>query len=1121
MEITAYCHRLAVFAAMKPHQVLTKKIAMVMKLTAIILLAACLQLSARGVSQTLTLTLKNASLEKVFAEIQKQTGYSFFYEDGLLKKSKPVDIVVVKASIIQVLDMCFASQPFTYKIVNNAISVRKKEQIVEVSFKPETGDPVTVNGKVTDPQGNPLVGANVKVKGSNVGTTTDNLGRFSLSNIDPEAILEISYVDHDPQTFHIKGKTFFTIALSQKQTELDEAVIIAYGKTSRRFTTGNIATLKAADIEKQPVQNPLLALQGRVTGIEVTQLTGLNGGGVRVRIQGINSIKSGLDPLVVVDGVPYPTQLVGAGLLEAALQGGSPLNYINPADIESIDVLKDADATAIYGSRAANGAILITTKKGKAGRNKLNLNLQQGWGKVMRKVDMLNTRQYLDMRYEAYRNDGIIWTAPTFTANDLKVWDTTRFTDWQKELIGRTAKYTNVNATISGGTTAVQYLVGATYNRQTTVFPGDFDDKAGSMNFNLTSGTANQRLKIQLSGNYRYDQNRMPGIDLTQKALLLEPNAPALYNQDGTLNWAPDASGKSTWTNPLAATVSAEFSNVSKNLVSNLILSYRLLNGLEFRSSIGYTNLQSLIYQLQRLESFAPEVRPTAQRSTAMGNRNMSSWIAEPMLQYNGHIGKGKIDALLGSTIQKTSFTFLGILSTGFDADILMKTMSAARSNTIVSSITGISRYNALFGRLSYNLKDKYLLNLTVRRDGSNKFGDKNKFNNFGSLGMGWILSEEEWLRKQLNFLSFAKLRSSYGITGNDQIPDFSYLSIYGINNPTVLYQNRISLEARNIPNPYLQWERTAKWQSGVDLGVFHDRILIGITYARNRSSNQLIDYNIPSYSGFQTIVKNLPATVQNTSWEFTLNTINIRSRNFNWVTSANLTIPRNRLIKFPGIEFTSYADGTQGVVVGQPLGVKKVYHYAGINPANGNYLGLDANGNPNIDIPNRNIFIAAISNWYGGLVNSFTFKKFQLEVIVQVVRKRSTRDFEWSNGVTTPGRFGNGTGNQPVAVLNRWRKPGDDAMVPGFTTGILANSVTASDAWYTLDASYVRLKNLSMSWQLPDPLLRKLHIQNLLIYLRAQNLGVITRYKGIDPESGATGLPPLQLITAGATIEL
>jgi TonB-linked SusC/RagA family outer membrane protein len=1124
--------KVSVIGGAEPKLTLLKGVQLfrILKICTIILLAGCLQASATGFGQKITLNEKDVPLTKVFKEIKKQTGFRFFYLSQQMEEAKKVTIHVKDASMEEVLQLCFKDQPFGYEVKENVIVIKMKSPpVTEINRQPEiTGEPVTVSGKVTDEQGQPLVGANIKVKGSSVGTTTDNLGRFTLANLDENSILEISFVGHDAQSFHIKGKPFLTIALNQRQSILDETIVIAYGTSSRRFTTGNIATVKAADIEKSPVQNPLLALQGRVPGVEVTQLTGMPGGAVTVRIQGRNSINSGLEPLVVIDGVPYQSQFVGidpSTSLERIIQGGSPLNYVNPNDIESIDILKDADATAIYGSRAANGAILITTKKGKAGRTKLNLNLQQGWGKVARRVNMMNSRQYLDMRFEALRNDGIALSTltPNSSNYDFTLWDTSRYTDWQTELIGGSAQYTNINAGISGGNAAVQYVVGATYNSQTTVFPGKFDDKVGNLHFSINGASANQRLKLQLTGSYGYDQNHLPGIDLTEQAVLMEPVAPSLYNADGTLNWAPNAAGRSTWTNPIAYVQNTDFLSTTKNLISNASISYRILRGLDFRGSVGYTNTQSELYIANRLGVFTPENRATSQRSAYFGNRNMSSWIIEPQLQYAGMLGKGKLEGLLASSIQKSSYTYLAIDAFGFLSDLLMKTLRAATSTNIRSSFSGITRFNAIFGRLGYNWDDKYLISLTARRDGSNKFGAQNRFHNFGSVGLGWIFSQEKWITQQSNLLSFGKLRASYGTTGNDQIPDFSYLSIYNFTSPTILYENSIGLNPRNISNPYLQWEETRKWQGGVDLGFIKDRIVVGATYVRNRSSNQLIAYAIPSITGFLNITKNLAATIQNTSWEFTLNTINVKGKEFSWTSSANLTIPRNKLIKFPGIEKTGYASGTNGLIIGQPLGLIKVVRYAGVNPADGSYLVIDKNDNP-INYPeigDQTIFISTISKYYGGVVNTLSYKGIQLDFLFQFVRKKGIRDMYFYNGNLSPGDFSAGGSNQPVSVLDRWQKTGDDAAIGRFTTSGLFPSFNVSDAWYSYDASYIRLKNVSLSWQLPTGLLKKAKLQNARVYAHAQNLATITKFPGLDPETlSINALPPLRMITVGGQIE-
>lgn len=1103
---------------------LGRQMVRVMKLTLLFITVGLLQANANGYSQQLTMDVKDESLIRVFAIIKKQTGYVYFGATELLSKAKPVTFKVRNEPLDNVLRLCFRDQPLDYVIDGKTISVfeKKKEPGITIS----SGSPALIDlrGRVTNEQNEAVAGVSVMVKGTKTGTYTDGDGVFVLSKVPSDAVLVLTAVNIQSIEAPISGRRVLELKVKGKTGKLDEVQVIAYGKTSQRFNLGNVTTVKAEDIEKQPVQNPLLALQGRVPGLEVTQLTGMNGGGVRVRIQGRNSIGSGLDPLIVIDGVPFPSQLELTNM-EGFLQGGSPLSYINPSDIESISILKDADATAIYGSRAANGAILITTKKGKIGKTELNINLQQGWGKVTRKVDMLNTRQYLDMRYEAYRNDGIDWMRPNVTANDLKLWDTTRYTDWQKTLIGGTAKYTNISANVSGGTPTVQYIVGATYNRQTTVFPDNFDDQRGAVNLSLKGNSANQKFRIGVSAQYMYDKNRLPGVDLTDFAVRAIPNAPPLYNADGTLNWAVNAAGNSTWDNPLQHTQNFNFSNATRNLVSNLQVGYILLPGLSIRSSVGYTNLQSDLNTRVLLEYYRPEQRASSQRLARRGFRTMNTWIIEPQLEYNGRLGKGKIESLLGATAQQSTGDVLHILGLGYNSNFLLESFTQARSIQILASGGSMYRYNALFGRLNYSWQDKYLLGLTARRDGSSRFGDKNKTHTFWSVAAGWIFSEEKWIKQNLRWLSFGKLRASYGITGNDQISDYLYLALYqrsqGIN-----YQNVPGLQISDLSNPHVQWEDTHKRQWGLDLGFLNDRITLSASYNRNRSSNQITGYALPIMTGFSNIISNFPATIQNTSCEFILTAAALQRKGFQWTSSINFTLPRNKLVSFPNIENTPYGNPNyaSGIIVGQPLGTFRGYRYAGVDPNTGDYLVFDKHGNTTStpdDLEDLTTLLVERQEFYGGWQNNFTYKGIQLDFLFQFVYQKSPRDhYYYLNN--SPGRIGRGTGNQPVSVLNRWQKPGDNAGIARFTTrsGLIIWPAI-SDAGYNYDASYIRLKNLSLSWQLPASWLSKTGLQNARLYLQGQNLATITNYTGLDPETRGLFLPPLQLWTVGIQVKL
>ncbi|OQP67822.1 hypothetical protein A4R26_32715 [Niastella populi] len=982
-----------------------------------------------------------------------------------------------------------------------------------------------VRGVVFDDNSAPLPGVNVMVKGTDKITSTNNRGEFQLKNIQANAVLVVSSVGYSKQEIAVNNKTDVRIQLKVAIGTLDEVQFVAYGTTSKRLSTGNVASVKAGDIEKQPVQNPLLALQGRVAGLSVTQTSGLAGTNLRINIQGPNSLRSGSNPLYVIDGVPIDAQLPSTGLDHVLSSSGAnfngwgnPLNYLNPADIESMDVLKDADATAIYGSRAANGAILITTKKGKAGVMKFDLNMQAGFGKMTRRLKMLNTRQYLDMRYEAFANDGIDWTRPSVSAIDLKVWDTTRYTNWQDELLGGTAKYTNLSASVSGGSNTSRYLISGTYHKETTVFPfpDDFADKKGALHFNLDANSANNNFKLQFSGNFMADNNQLPQTDLTQTGLLMEPHAPSLLNEDGSINWAPDANGNTTLSD---ANVMIQrynrYVNKTYNLVSSLTMGYTVLPGLDVKSSFGFNYMQTNDFSPAPHIAVAPELRATTERGAGMGDRNIKSWIIEPQVTYSTAISKGKLELLLGSTFQDKKARSGYVYGSGYATDELLEDLHAAAD--VTASIFTISRYkyNAFFGRVNYNWRDKYIVNVNARRDGSTRFGARNRFHNFGSIGGAWIFSNENLVKDKARFISFGKVRGSYGTTGNDQIGDYQFLSLYNLVNTPVPYQRITGLVPAGLPNPDLQWEETRKLQLGLDLGFWQDRLVINATWVRNRSSNQLLQYSLPYVAGFTGYTVNFPATIQNRNWEFTVTGRIIQKRNFSWTSNANLTIPRNKLLRFPGLAASTYA---AFLVIGEPIDITRYYRYIGVAPGSGDYLFADKNGHPTVapdPATDRTVILSRLQQLYGGLQNNLTYKGIQLDVLFQFVKQPGYNDVAFWNGNRYPGMFIRGNSNQPVTVLDRWRKAGDNASVARFRTGEVPNIISSDHRF--LDVSYIRLKNVALSWGLPQQWINKARFRSVRIYVHGQNLLTITRFKGLDPEAQSiSSLPPLRVLTFG-----
>jgi TonB-linked SusC/RagA family outer membrane protein len=1092
-----------------------------MKLTIILMLAVLLQVSAKGHAQTITISVKNASLEKVFTEIKKQTGYSFLYTDQTLQGTHKVDINVNAVSLETLLDLCLKNQPVTYTIVNKTIILKPRDESPKENATDEK-PLLDISGRVTDPDGNPLAGATVKVKGSNKLTITNNDGVFVLKGVGNDAVLEISFVGYQTITVAVNNRTSVSASLKLNIISNPEVIVRkGYYNEKRATTTGNVSTVTSKDIEKQPVNNPLLALQGRIPGMFITQSTGLPGSSLDVQIRGQNSMANGNDPLYIIDGVPYTSQVIrGLGSYVLGSASGNPFSYINPADIESIDVLKDADATAIYGSRGANGVVLITTKKGKAGQMKVDINMQSGWGKVASEMKLLNTKQYLEMRHEAFKNDGAVPNPSTDF--DLTLWDTTRNVDWQKELIGGTAHYYDVQASVSGGNLNAQYLIGSGYHKETTVFPGDFNDQKGSVHFNINGISNNRKFNILLSGIYTTDNNQLSGYDLTETALKLAPNAPSLYNPDGSINWALNASGISTWTgyNP-AAQMLPKYHTRTNNLVSDATLSYIIIPGLEIKSSFGYTNLQTNEVLTIPLSFNQPAVRQTVKRRASFTTSNIHSWIVEPQIAYTKETGKGTITALVGATIQQNSGTGQTLDASGFNSDLVLEDIASATTVTPSTTSNSVYKYNAVFGRLNYNWQSKYLVNITARRDGSSRFGPSNQFHNFGAVGAGWVFSKETFIQKHIPFLSFGKVRGSYGSTGNDQVGDYTFLDQYSPVSFGVPYQGATGLTPTRIFTPDLAWEETKKLEGALELGFFKDRIILSASYYFNSSSNQLTGYNLPGITGFLSVEKNLPATVQNKGWEFEVRTVNINRGALRWTSSANVTLNRNKLASgAPGL--SAYYQQK----IGHPLQSRFAYHLLGVDPFSGLYQVADSHLNP-VTVPNpltdQTIIIDLTPKFYGGFQNSITYQRFQFDFLFQFV-KQSGAEYLYND---KPGTFNLDQGyNQPVTVLNRWQTPGDVRPIQRFSQN---GSVTTSYSYARFsdqaygDASYIRLKNVSLSWSLPQGWKKNAHFLNGRVYIQGQNLLTFTDYKGLDPETkGSTNsisLPPLRVITVGIQV--
>jgi TonB-linked SusC/RagA family outer membrane protein len=1075
-----------------------------MKLITLILFTCCLHVNAHVAGQGITLNLKKAPLQKIFASLTQQTDMLFLFTEDQLKGSTPIDIFVSNETLDDVLKICFKNQPLTYKVVNNTIVITRLSIIVFSDTLP------LVHGIVTS-AGQPLQGVSVFIKNTKKGTVTIASGEYLLSKVPANAILVFSSVGFDKQEVSISNLELHDIELTIAVNQLDQTLVIAYGTSTKRYNTGNVSKVSGDEISRQPVPDLLSALQGRVAGLDVNSSNGTPGSSFVVRIRGQNSIANGNDPLYIIDGVPF---ILGNGVggqpISDIQQGGSPLSIINPGDIASIEILKDADATAIYGSRAANGVILITTKRGKAGKTNLDINMFTGSGSITHPFNLLNTKQYLQMRHEAFANDGATPQDYDYDVNGQ--WDTTRNTDWQKQIIGGTAKMTDAQVSLSGGSDRTNFQLSAGYRKEGTVFPLSNGLERTTVHFSSAHVSANNKFKVTMSASYNADNNDLPSTDPTLLAMSLSPDAPEVYDSLRKLNWA-----NSTWINPYSVLLQ-KYQIKRRTLLSNLTMNYALTNSLTLKLNAGFNDARGDELSTTPVKSINPEdvLAGTVSRAVYSTKSN-SSWIIEPQLYWQYHISKHNFETIAGVSGQQQTNEALTQAGTGYLSDNLMGNIKAAASIQVNSNNFINYRYFGAFGRITYQYDRKYLLNVSGRRDGSSRFGPDHRFENFGALGAGWIFSAESFIQKMLPFVSFGKLRISYGTSGNDQIGDYQYLDLWSAN--VLPYAGSNALIPERLFNPDYHWEVNKKFEAGLELGFLKDRIFLQVDYYRNRSGNQLVGLPLPLITGFGSVQSNLPATVQNTGLELELNTINISHNKFNWQSFFNLTIPKNLLVSYPNLEGSAY---NYRYIVGKSLYTKLDYHYLGLDPISGIYQFMDVNKDGEISFPEDLTSVKQVAKtFYGGLRNQLTYKNFRVDLLFQFVRQTG---YGYLGVLNAPGFLT----NQPTLILNNWKRSGDHKDIAPFTQdyGSEVYSAYTKAAYFgdntIVDASYIRLKNISIDYTVPISMLKKVHIQQLRIYLQGQNLFTITSYKGLDPETQSLGtLPSLKMITAGLQIKI
>lgn len=1092
------------------YRTLTKTL-LVMKLTILLLTVAFLNVHAKTVGQSVTISGKELTLKQIFTDIKKQTGYVAFGNAELLRSGHKISLSVYKVSLREILDIILKNQPFTYEIEGKTISLSRinKPPLELPSGRPDLpveAPPIRI--RITDADGNALSGASVTNKKTKNTGVTDSDGLLSL-NVALGDVIEITYIGFQSQSISIKNvSSILEVSLMRTNSALDEFVFKGYYYTSKRLSTGSVSKVSSNEIEKQPVVNLLSALQGRMAGVNIVQKTGIPGGGFKVEIRGINSLReAGNAPLYVVNGVPYISSSLTTLAAGPALEE-SPLNNINPAEIQSVEILKDADATAIYGSRGANGVVLITTKQGSVNGSRVTADIYAGFSKVGSKMDVLNTAEYLELRKEYYSNDGITsYPANAFDVNG--VWDQKRDIDWQKVLIGNTASNLNGQAALSGGTANLNYRLGVGYNKETTVFPGDYSNRRGAANFSLNSKSVNKKFTTHSMLNYGNTETNLPRLDLTESALTLAPNAPELRDEKGKVNFENGTFN----TNPLMYT-DMSFKSKSNSIIGNTNLSYEMIPDLFLKVNLGFNSLRMRELKKIPQSAYPPANASFYQNITHFGNTSSNTWIIEPQINWKKDLGLGKLEFIIGSTFQDEMRESLYQNAAGFSSEDLMENISAAPANQISNSYTHtIYRYNALFGRVNFNIDDTWLLNITGRRDGSSRFGPGKQFGNFGALSMAWIFTNNKFFKENFRFLNFGKIRSGYGLTGSDQIGDYQYLETF---TTTGQYLGVSGLAAARLLNSDYSWETNKKLELALELGFLQDKLALNFGWYQHRSSNQLVGTPLPPTTGFSTVQSNLPATVQNRGAEISLNINNVRLGAFTWNSFVNLTIPKNKLLAFPNIAGTFY---NYMYTVGEPLSIFKAFRYNGLNSTTGLYEVEDYNKDGLYNDDDKRIDAFLGTKFYGGWNNSIKYKSFQLDFFFQFT-KQNGRNYLANFAI--PGAVVNY--NQPVEVMKRWQQPGDVTTIQQISLKpAVLNAFSRfrnSDASVT-DASFLKLRNIAFTYSLPVNFTEKLNIAKASAFVQTQNILTFTKYRGLDPESQGTTLPPLKTFVIGLKLVL
>jgi TonB-linked SusC/RagA family outer membrane protein len=952
------------------------------------------------------------------------------------------------------------------------------------------GQQKTITGVVTDnTDGLPLIGATIQVKGTSNGAASDMEGKYSISAAQGD-ILVFRFIGMKTQEIAVGEANVINVAFDLDNVGLDEVVVVGYGSAIKRELTGAITKVETKGIAEMPTASFESAIQGKTSGVFIEQASGKLGETVKMRIRGSSSVSANNQPLYVVDGVPITTE----SLSNDDNQPTSPLADLAMTDVESIQILKDASAAAIYGSRASNGVVIIQTKRGKSGTTKFNVQYTTGVSEPSRLMEWLNADQYLELFNESMDNvtDGDGYVLGWFPKDEFweyfvgPQWDDGYDTDWQSEAFQK-GSINRVNVSASGGTGNTTFYTGVSYDDTKGILRGNSMNKL-SARLNLDQ-KATEKLSFGVQMNIiRTEMERVENDNAYATPLQLVAQSPltTVYDPEtGELNT------NTIYYNGLISLRDGTNNQTSYRSLVNLNAQYNIFKDLAFRSEFGTD-----IYDLREKNFFGRETIGAGPAGEAQ-NRSVRvinyNW--ENYLTYIKTFGVHHINVVGGMSYQEANSTGSNIYGKGFPTDDFTNIENAAEA-TVFSSWEDATSFLSYFARANYKVNEKYFFTLSGRVDGSSRFGIDNRYGFFPAGSAGWIITQEDFMAGIKNVLSYLKLRASYGMTGNSGIPDYAHLALYtGVN-----YAGRNGLEATQLASRELGWENTAQLDIGLDFGFFNNRITGEIDYYQKKTTDLLLYRTLPSTSGFTGVWSNV-GELENKGVEFALHA-NILTGSFIWTMDYNMAFNRNTILDIDGPEITP--NGLNYVIEGQPIGVFKLVKYAGVDPANGDalyYLGPDSNETTNnFNLAEPQIVGSPNPDFTGGINNYFQFKGFDLNILASFVYGNMVYNGAGIYQSANADWFD----NQTVDQMDRWQNPGDITDVPQARL-YSGNGVKASSR-YLSDASYIRLRSINLGYNLPASLVSKIRMSSLRVYVGVQNLYTFTNYKGWDPEVNYTG---------------